>query len=64
MLNEIQIKSAIANNEIQISYYFKKSTDGKIEVVNDSFEQYGDKLLDSNRLKITLGPIIKALSTT
>lgn len=61
MLNENQIRQAINTNEIGINYYFKKRGT-QIEVVDKTFDDYGGDLLDSNRLKITLGPIIKVIN--
>lgn len=61
MLNELQIIDAINRNEIQISYYLKKNG-SRIEIVEKDFSDFGKDLLDSNRLKITMGPIVRVLS--
>ncbi|MBQ8010526.1 MAG: hypothetical protein IJ265_03130 [Oscillospiraceae bacterium] len=65
MLNDNQIKKAIDEGRIKIYYSFYKDSLGKIKYINEaSFNddpQYWSNLY-SDRLKVTLGPIVKPLN--
>lgn len=66
MLNDNQIREAINNNQIEIYYFFYKDKNGKIVeykketsyIEAKEFEKY----LYSDRLKVTLGPLVKTLN--
>lgn len=66
MLNINQIKKAIEDNEIRIYYSFIKNEKGKIERLQNEktfseLPEFSDYLY-SDRLKVTLGPVLKILS--
>ncbi|RDD30475.1 hypothetical protein CR161_06980 [Prosthecochloris sp. ZM] len=64
MLNITEIKEAIQSGSIKIFYSFEKHAEDTIEFHTDEipFSDYSkaDELLCSERLKLTLGPIIKS----
>lgn len=62
MLTYTQIQEAIEKKEIEIFYSFKKKNDTDIEFVSDEFSFKDSEFksnLYSNRLKLTLGPVVK-----
>lgn len=65
MLNDNQIKKALYDEKIKVFYYFYKDTNGNIVKFNEekSFIESSEfsTYLYSDRLKITLGPVIKPL---